>query len=121
MGTTPPPPPDDDRAGVDPDDLSEDGGLDVRGLDDDAFRTIDGAQSDEPVDPAMIPVIEAGGGVAEGFEQAEAQLVDNASQGPIDGTDRILEDAGEVEAERDRGVYGEPDEEDVSEDDYAEG
>ena len=31
--------------------------------------------------------------MAEGFEQAEALLVDNASDGPIDGTDRILDDA----------------------------
>ena len=119
MATTPPPP--DDDTNVDPEDLLEESGLDVRELDDDAFRTIDGAQSDEPVDPAMVPVIEAGGGVAEGFEQSEAQLVDNATQGPIDGTERILEDAGEVEAERDRGIYGEADEEDVSEDDYSEG
>ena len=29
-------------------------------------------------DPAQAPVIEAGGGVAEGFEQAEGALVDNA-------------------------------------------
>ena len=123
MGTAPPPPPDDDDAfaEVDPEDLIEEGGLEARELDDDAFRTIDGAQSDEPVDPAMAPVIEAGGGVAEGFEQSEAQLVDNASQGPIDGTDQILDDAGDPEAEPDRGVYGEADEEDVSEDDYSEG
>lgn len=114
MGTTPPP--EDPYAEIDPEDLLEEPGLEVRELDDDAFRTIDGAQSDEPLDPAMIPVIEAGGGVAEGFEQAEAQLVDNATEGPADGTDRILEDAGEPEAEPDRGVYGEADHEDVSED-----
>lgn len=119
MGTAPPP--EDEFANIDPEDLVEEGGLEPRELDDDAFRTIDGAQSDEPLDPAMAPVIEAGGGVAEGFEQSEAQLVDNASQGPLDGTDRILDDAGEVEAEPDRGVYGEADEEDVSEDDYSQG
>ncbi len=72
-------------------------------------RTVDGSQSDEPVDPAMAPVIEAGGGVAEGFEQAEAALVDNATFGPDDGTDRILEDAFDPEAEPDQGVYSEPD------------
>jgi hypothetical protein len=114
MGTTPPP--DDPYAEIDADDLIEEPGLEMRELDDDAFRSVDGAQSDEPLDPAMIPVIEAGGGVAEGFEQSEAQLVDNASQGPIDGTDRILDDAFDPEAEVDRGVYGEADEEDVSED-----
>ena len=115
MGTQPPER-DDPYAEVDAEDLVEEPGLEVRELDDDAFRTVDGAGSDEPYDPAMAPVIEAGGGVAEGFEQSEAELVDNASQGPDDGTDRILKDAFTEEAEEDRGVYGEADEEDVSED-----
>lgn len=114
MGTIPPP--DDPYAEVDPEDLQEVPGLEVRELDDDAFRTVDGAQSDEPLDPAMIPVIEAGGGVSEGFEQAEALLVDHASEGRLDGTQRILDDAFEPEAEPDEAVYGEADEEDVSED-----
>ena len=83
----------------------------TRELDDEGYRTVDGAQSDEPLDPAMIPVIEAGGGVAEGFEQAEALLVDHASDAPDDGTDRILADAFGAEAEDDRGVYGEADDE----------
>jgi len=117
MGTTPPPD-DDPYSEIDPEDLVEELGLDIRELDDDAFRTVDGAQSDEPIDPAMVPVIEAGGGVAEGFEQAEALLVDHASVGPDDGTDRILHDAFSAEAEQDRGVYGEADEEHVSEDDW---
>lgn len=115
MGTTPPWN-EDPYSEVDAEDLLEEPGLEVRELDDDAFRTVDGAQSDEPLDPAMAPVIEAGGGVAEGFEQSEALLVDHASEGPDDGTERILEDAFEPEAEEDRGVYGEADEEDVSED-----
>lgn len=103
--------PDDPYAEFDPEELMEQMGFEARTLDDDFLRTVDGAQSDEPLDPAMIPVIESGGGVAEGFEQAEAQLVDNASHGPIDGTDRILRDAFGTEAEYDRGVYGEADEE----------
>jgi hypothetical protein len=110
MGTTPPP--GDER---DPEDLVEEPGLEPRELDPDAFRTVDGAQSDEPADPAMAPVIEGGGGVAEGFEQSEAELVDNASDPPVDGTDRIAEEAID-EAEEDRGVYGEADHENVSED-----
>jgi hypothetical protein len=93
----------------------EEPGLEVRELDDEAFRTVDGAYSDEPLDPAMIPVIEAGGGVAEGFEQSEAQLVDNASEGYDDGTDRILRDEFDAEAEPDRAVYGEADRERSSE------
>lgn len=119
MGTTPPPD-DDPYAEIDPEDLIEEPGLELRELDDDAFRSVDGAQSDEPADPAWVPVIEAGGGVAEGFEQSEAQLVDNASEGPLDGTKRILRDAFSPEAEEDEGVYGEADEEDVSEDEWDE-
>lgn len=114
MGTNPPP--DDPHSEVDAEDPVEEPGLEARELDDGAFRTVDGAQSDEPLDPAMVPVIEGGGGVAEGFEQSEALLVDHASDGPTDGTERILDDAFDPEAEPDRGVYGEADEEDVSED-----
>ena len=66
---------------------------------------------DEKNDPAMEPVEEAGGGVSEGFEQAEEDLIENASHG--DGTgnpeaDAIDEDA---EAERSTAEYGEADEE----------
>ena len=66
---------------------------------------------DEKNDPAMKPVEEAGGGVSEGFEQAEEDLIENASHG--DGTgnpevDAIDEDA---EAERSTAEYGEADEE----------
>src|SRR5262245_22350103 len=115
MGTQPP-----DRdapyENIDPEDLLEEPGLEVRELDDDEFRTPDGAYSDEPYDPAFQAVIEAGGGVAEGFEQSEAELVDHASHGDDGGTERILEDAFDEEAEPDRAVYGEADEEDVSED-----
>lgn len=105
------PPPDDD---VDPQVEQQRAEME-RGLEDEGFRTVDGAGSDEPLDPAMIPVIEGGGGVAEGFEQSEAELVDNAEQGPLDGTERILEDAGEAEAEEPRGTYGQPDQERISE------
>jgi hypothetical protein len=65
----------------------------------------------ESKDPARQPVEEAGGGVSEGFEQAEEDLIENASHG--DGTgnpeaDAIDEDA---EAERSTADYGEADEE----------
>ena len=62
-------------------------------------------------DPAMQPVEEAGGGVAEGFEQAEADLVENASHG--DGAGNPEADAIDnehVEAQRSTAEYGEPDE-----------
>ena len=55
------------------------------------------------------PVEEAGGGVSEGFEQAEAELIENASHG--DGTGDPAADAIEVEAEESTAEYGEADEE----------
>ena len=83
-------------------------------LRDEAFRTVDGAGSGEPLDPAMAPVIEAGGGVAEGFEQNEALLVDHAESGE-GGTERILRDAFTPEADEERAIHGEADEEASSE------
>jgi len=83
-------------------------------LADEALLSVDGAYSDERPDPAMAPVIEAGGGVAEGFEQSEALLVDHATSG-VGGTMRILRDAGAPEAEPDPGIYGEADQERSSE------
>jgi hypothetical protein len=42
---------------------------------------IGGVAGDEDLDPAERPVLEGGGGVAEGFEQAEDALVEHASHG----------------------------------------
>ena len=43
---------------------------------------IGGPAPDDPVeDPAERPLVEGGGGEAEGFELAEAELIDNASHG----------------------------------------
>jgi hypothetical protein len=66
-------------------------------------------------DPAMSPVYEAGGGEAEGFEQAEADLIENASHGA--GGANPLRDAFSPEAESDEAtaVDAEADEEKVSE------
>ena len=67
---------------------------------------------DEKNDPAMEPVEEAGGGVAEGFEQAEEELIENASHG--DGTGNPEVDAIDnenEEAERSTAEYGEADDE----------
>ncbi len=83
-------------------------------LADELLLSVDGAYSDERADPAMAPVIEAGGGVAEGFEQSEALLVDHATSG-LGGTMRILRDAGAMEAEPDTATYGEADQERSSE------
>lgn len=81
-----------------------------------AAGRIGGTAGDEDdFDPAMRPVYEAGGGVAEGFEQAEADLVDNAQHG--DGHGDPLSDAftGEVESDRAGATYGEGDAEKVTE------
>lgn len=71
---------------------------------------------DRKNDPAFEAVDEAGGGVAEGFEQAEEDLIENASHG--DGMGDPLTDAIDnenVEAERSTAAYGEPDEVDATE------
>lgn len=81
-----------------------------------AAGNIGGVAGDEDdFDPAMRPVYEAGGGVAEGFEQAEADLVENAQHG--DGRGDPLSDAFRPEAESDLASveYGEGDEEKVTE------
>lgn len=80
-------------------------------IQDEAFQTVDGAYADEPPDPAFQAVIEAGGGVAEGFEQSEAQLVDNASEGELGGMHQVLRDAGQPEPDEEQAVYGEADHE----------
>ena len=78
----------------------------------DAGRIGGVAGDEDDFDPEMRPVYEAGGGEAEGFEQAEADLVENAQHG--DGHGDPLSDAFTPEAESDlSGVeYGEADEED---------
>src|SRR5829696_7797487 len=71
-------------------------------------RRIGGVAGDEDdFDPEMRPVYEAGGGEAEGFEQAEADLIDNAQHG--DGHGDPMSDAfrGETESDRSGASYGE--------------
>ncbi|HSD79053.1 MAG TPA: hypothetical protein VLB47_00275 [Solirubrobacteraceae bacterium] len=62
----------------------------------------------------MRPVEEAGGGEAEGFEQAEEDLVDRAEN--FDEGRSPLRDAWTEAETSDPGVYGEADEEESSED-----
>ncbi len=74
---------------------------------------------DDPNDPAMQAVYEAGGGESEGFEQAEEQLIEHASHGDEHGTTKILNDAeSTMEEERtpddDAGLYGDADEERIN-------
>jgi hypothetical protein len=56
---------------------------------------------------AQRPLDESGQGVSEGFEQAEAELVENATHGDGDGDP--LADAGEPEASPDPATHGEAD------------
>ena len=93
----------------------------TRDLDDDGLdRIVEGLIRDADVEdfvpPEMIPVIEAGGGVAEGFELSEQELVRHAEDAPLDATRRVMRDALPVEAEPDRAIYAEADHEHSSED-----
>jgi hypothetical protein len=64
------------------------------------------------------PVEEAGGGVAEGFEQAEDDLIENASHGDGAGDPELdAIDNENAEAEQSTAEYGEPDQAESSEDD----
>jgi len=58
---------------------------------------IGGVAGDEDLDPAQRPVIESGGGEAEGFEQAEAALIEHASHGDQQSAHAVIHDAGRPE------------------------
>jgi len=70
---------------------------------------IGGPGAEIDADPEMQPVYEAGGGEAEGFEQAEDDLIRNATHD--DATGEPLTDAfpEEVESDRSGAEYGEAD------------
>jgi hypothetical protein len=77
----------------------------------DAGRIGGVAGDEDDFEPEMRAVYEGGGGEAEGFEQAEADLIENAQHG--DGRGDPLSDAFTPEAESDLAgaEYGEADEE----------
>jgi hypothetical protein len=56
-------------------------------------------ESEEQLDPAQRPVTEGGGGVAEGFEEAERALIEHASHGDQQAAHAILHDQGSPEEE----------------------
>ncbi len=58
---------------------------------------IGGVAGDEDLDPASRPVIEAGGGEAEGFEQAEEALIEHASHGDQQSAHAVIHDASPPE------------------------
>lgn len=55
---------------------------------------IGGVAGDEQLDPAMRPVIEGGGGEAEGFEEAEEALIEHATHGDQQSAHAVIHDAG---------------------------
>ena len=58
---------------------------------------IGGSGGTDERDPAMRPVEEAGGGEAEGFEEAERALIEHASHGDDQSAHAILHHQGKVE------------------------
>jgi hypothetical protein len=75
---------------------------------------------DDPVDPAFAPLIEAGEGEAEGFDVAEADLIEHAEHADQHGTDPIWRDAAGFDEEEipglDEDLYGESDAEELDDD-----
>ncbi len=70
---------------------------------------IGGPAPDDPVDdPAERPVVEGGEGQAEGFELAEAELIDNAAHG---NQKRFPSQDAPPSEEPTEAAFGEPDEE----------
>jgi hypothetical protein len=67
---------------------------------------------DDPVDPALAPLIEAGEGEAEGFDLAESDLIEHAEHGDNHGTDPIARDGfDDLDDNFDFDDYAEADEE----------
>jgi hypothetical protein len=75
---------------------------------------IGGTAGDEDLPPERRPVVESGGGEAEGFEQAERDLIERAEHGE-GGYAGVEAFEGEREEEASGAVYGEPDEIDTTE------
>jgi hypothetical protein len=75
---------------------------------------IGGTAGDEDIDPAQRPVIEAGGGEAEGFEQAESELIERAEHGEP-GYSGAAEFAEQREDARAGAAYGDADQVDSTE------
>jgi hypothetical protein len=67
---------------------------------------IGGRTGEPPRDPAEEPLLQAGEGYAEGFEQAEEMLVEHAEQGD---RPEVADFPPEPESDRASAAYGEPD------------
>jgi hypothetical protein len=67
------------------------------------------SDEDDEIDPAQVPLREAGQGESEGFEDAERELIERASHGDEHAARRVLEDAPGPEENDRAGRYGEAD------------
>lgn len=70
---------------------------------------IGGAAPHDARDPAMDPVYQAGGGEQDGWERAEAELIENATNGDDDANPIRDAFSPEVETDRSTAIYGESD------------
>jgi hypothetical protein len=70
---------------------------------------IGGRVAPDADDPALDPVYQAGGGEQDGFEEAEAELIENATHGDGRGDPERDAFSPELEADRSTVVYGEDD------------
>jgi hypothetical protein len=82
----------------------------------DEAAAIGGRVSDEPPpeedageDPAQRPLVEAGQGESEGFEQAEQELVEHATHGDQHAARRVITDAFDEPDDPREAPGGEPD------------
>src|ERR671920_2263550 len=73
-------------------------------------RELGPAGADAPIDEALRPVYEAGGGEQEGFELAEHDLERNASHDDGEAFPELDAFTPERESDRATAEYGEPDE-----------
>jgi hypothetical protein len=71
--------------------------------------------SQEQSDEAARPVLEGGGGEAEGFEQAERELIEHASHGDQHAARQAIEDAPDTSDDARAAASGDPDVERSSE------
>jgi hypothetical protein len=76
---------------------------------------IGGVTGEEELDPAQLPVTEAGGGVSEGFEETERALIEHTSHGDQQSAHAILHDQGSPEELSSTREDSEPDHEHSSE------
>ena len=76
---------------------------------------IGGVTGEEELDPAQLPVMEAGGGVSEGFEETERALIEHASHGDQQSAHAVLHDQGSPEEPISAREDSEPDHEHSSE------